>query len=385
MPRRTRAADPAQLTRFFDEPYGDVYDARTASRNSRGGSSYDPTMSWDGLSVDPRPFSRLDNRSQMTVGPRPNGVSGEQTIELSSVPVGGVFGNPARVAAPRAETLEQTSLSEALARSAAAEENIAPAGPCLSVTMRDAAPAEEGVGKRVVVMNDERFMNMGMRPPTLREVAIPAVVYRAGEHTDAILLHPHERRQIMELERDTTKARLLQRHGRNQRMRADYLLQKAHPSGVVAVDSAANPKTVTYRATAQRLKTKKDRKALHYSRRLENLSSILQPARRHGYNPYVHTAAPVQEKLFQTKGGPHPQEDNGARLFNRKGFTVDVPRQQYLRDHDLLGKNYNIVTHTVVETMPSTMAEVRDRRMAHPSQSRLERGRNLQGSLYEEY
>ena len=49
---------------------------------------YDPSMSWDGLSVDPRPFSRLDAKPQtQNAALRPSGLAGTRVIELEDNPV----------------------------------------------------------------------------------------------------------------------------------------------------------------------------------------------------------------------------------------------------------------------------------------------------------
>ena len=57
-------------------------------------------------------------------------------------------------------------------------------------------------------------------------------------------------------------------------------------------------------------------------------------------------------------------------------------RTQLIRDNDLSGKDYNIVTHAVITEYPSmTMLRNHDKRLDHPSQASLEGSRNLQGAL----
>ena len=67
---KTKAMNPALLDKFLDS-YQPQYGSGSVGLSSagsralsagRGQSLYDPARSWDGLSVDPRPFSRLDTK-----------------------------------------------------------------------------------------------------------------------------------------------------------------------------------------------------------------------------------------------------------------------------------------------------------------------------------
>eukprot|EP00968_Pinguiococcus_pyrenoidosus_P020162 scaffold2314_cov267-Pinguiococcus_pyrenoidosus.AAC.8 len=377
MPRRV-AVDPVQLVKFFDQPYGAPGTA-TLSRAPRSRLTYDPSLSWDGLSMDPRPFSRLNAKKMVSSGPRPQGVANGQTIELEDVPKGGIFGSPVRKGPARAKTLEEMSLDFALEQSQGSSDAIDSAAPCLSVSLsRKRKPKRE---QRVVVMEEERFSNMKMWPPKMQEVVAPDVLFRAGEQTDT-LLHPKDRRKIMELERDASKAWQLKKATIKQNLRSDFLLKRQHPVGTVDLGASENPETEIYREQGERLRRRQERRARSAALREAKLSKLLQPSKRYGFDFLSHDAPKVSEKLFQTKGGVRPMLDHDARLFMREEFHWNEKRQQFLRDQDLLGKNYNIVQHTVIETMPSTCPERIDKCLAHPSQASLERGRNLQGSLY---
>ena len=56
-------------------------------------------------------------------------------------------------------------------------------------------------------------------------------------------------------------------------------------------------------------------------------------------------------------------------------------RAQKLRNEDLGGKQYNIVTHSVVRSAPPTVDERPTSKFTHMSQQSCERGRNTQGMI----
>ena len=56
-------------------------------------------------------------------------------------------------------------------------------------------------------------------------------------------------------------------------------------------------------------------------------------------------------------------------------------RTQHLREQDLNGKTYNIITHSKIEFWPPKSPERRDRRLSHPSQTSLRGPRNMQGAM----
>ena len=339
MPRRNRAADPAALARFFDGPRG------TAAARS--------------APARPRRSSRSLPEAIVATGRRPCGVSGARTIELRGVAPGGILGNAATETAAPGPSLEESTLASALCASGASAVRIARAGRCLARTV--APDGCGGAASTVVVMEDDRYENMGVRPPVLREVPLPEVVRDAGEQADRRLLHPRERRLLMELERDARKARGLAQRARRRRVRSDYLLQKAHPSGVVAVDSAANPATVAYRAQRDALAREAQRSARAAAARRERLAQLLQPARRHGYDPLRHApgAARGRERLFPRRGGARPAVDTHGRLFGGRG-AAPRPERRHRRNRDPLGRAYDILTGAPAGTVPSASAARED-------------------------
>jgi hypothetical protein len=113
---KTRAMNPALLDKFLDAPAHASGSVGLSSAGSRCLSArpmtYDPTTSWDGLSVDPRPFSRLDTKPLPGCGKYATsaGMAGNRVVELGPSPEGGAlcFGRPAshEASIPLTETQE---------------------------------------------------------------------------------------------------------------------------------------------------------------------------------------------------------------------------------------------------------------------------------------
>ena len=87
-----RGMNPDRLTKFLDNPALTAMES-FAGNSTRGGSVkphtvYDPSLSWDGLSVNPEPFAKLDMNPKVT-GFGGIGLAGSQVVEMdSSLPAG---------------------------------------------------------------------------------------------------------------------------------------------------------------------------------------------------------------------------------------------------------------------------------------------------------
>ena len=85
---RTVAMNPSRLTRFMDGAAGSAQSSFLGRAQTASSPMYDPSMSWDGLSVDPRPFSRLDAKPQtQNAALRPTGLAGTRVLEREDNPV----------------------------------------------------------------------------------------------------------------------------------------------------------------------------------------------------------------------------------------------------------------------------------------------------------
>ena len=103
---------------------------------------------------------------------------------------------------------------------------------------------------------------------------------------------------------------------------------------------------------------------------------------RHGYDPFVHDPTARNDIYFMQQRACHqPYADTSERIFQKSDAVANPRRRQQLRDQDLAGKNYDVITHAQVTLYPSTTAVRVNKTLAHPSQQSSERGRNVQGSL----
>jgi hypothetical protein len=111
---------------------------------------------------------------------------------------------------------------------------------------------------------------------------------------------------------------------------------------------------------------------------------------RLGFNPLEHSESRdalshaksgVLRRPYQSKRHMAPHLDTYDRVFGKDPYFINPDRTQHIYDQDMAGKHYNIVSHTEPELWrPKFIAQERvDKKLAHPSQQSLERGRNLQG------
>ncbi|GMH65566.1 hypothetical protein TrRE_jg9136, partial [Triparma retinervis] len=364
--KKTMAMNPARLTRFLDS-YSPSLHPSAGGRTSpvlmdRPPSIYDPSISWDGLSVDPRPFSRFDARPTR-VDPKLTsavGLAGNRVVELDCVNDGSVFGISTSGDKVRRipETHEQLD------------------------TVNRARP---DLGYDEVVLEEPSFSNFHLNIPTTKPARTPIGLIKGGPNADRCLLTPDERREIMEFEHKRIAAHKLIGKADGARNRLKSLMMTRHTNGVQGVDSVQNLDSRVYGELGRTIKTKVDNKALHQTRRMENLRRINTASERMGYNPFHHNTEvlPASEtKVFQSKNRASRVElDTHSRLFIDKGIPINGQRTQKLRDETLAGKDWNITTGTKITTLPSKVPFRNNKMQAHPSQATMQRGRNMQGFL----
>ena len=193
---------------------------------------------------------------------------------------------------------------------------------------------------------------------------------------------PAERRAALEFEVKRQRAAKTIRSAEMQSRRLTQYMRSHHPHGVLGVDSTANASSAVYGASAVSMKDFSDHRASHAERRRENQSKILVATKRLGYDPFVHDPTPRADIYFMQQRASHPSYvDTNARIFQKREHFANPQRRQQLRDQDIAGKDYDVITHTKVHLYPSTKDERVNKILAHPSQQSSERGRNVQGSL----
>ena len=152
--------------------------------------------------------------------------------------------------------------------------------------------------------------------------------------------------------------------------------------------STADETSELYGEKARHQKAEETRQAIVQLERASYLASRERSIKTHGniLIPDSLDDRVVIRKQFNKFGGVNAAltyDETHNRIFNRRMVKPDNPvRTQFLRDQDLSGKTYNIVSHTVISEWPSqSFNRLHDKRLDHPSQTALEEPRNLQGSL----
>ena len=91
---------------------------------------------------------------------------------------------------------------------------------------------------------------------------------------------------------------------------------------------------------------------------------------------------PIFQGKLRSSNKALPFKETKNRIFSefhQKDFNVH--RAEALRDQDICGKNYDIVTHKAVNCGESKIGLRENKILAHYSQTSLEGHRNLQGAV----
>mmetsp|Transcript_14190 Transcript_14190/g.32984 ORF Transcript_14190/g.32984 Transcript_14190/m.32984 type:complete len:407 (+) Transcript_14190:134-1354(+) len=378
--RRT-AMNPDRLTAFMDSSTKNMWSGQTfSSKSIKPQTIYDPSLSWDGLSVNPKPFSRLDQTPEINACTltAPIGMAGARVVELSDGLPDGLFegvtkGGEGIQVVPR--TLIQNDVNFNHPEAPAAKMALDPQGDVM------------------VMESGEGFMNMRSMPPRVTTVPQPPIVGSALDTSTGqlrrYLLTPKERSDLLKHEQKTQKANALQKTAELQQRRLVQIMRHRHREGAVGVDgvnSAAESGSL-YEDRAAVKNAAESRRMRKAGDRRSKLATVAFAQNRYGHNPFHHNEeflGPQETKFMQTKGGSgRPGLNTQSRLFGAQQHVERAERTQHLRDEDLSGKNYNLTGHHNVQYAPSVVPQRVSEKsyMKHPSQQLLERGRNMQGSM----
>lgn len=341
--------------------------ARTADDKS-----YDISYSWDARSDNPKEFSKMEATDIPVQFSKPVTLSGSQIVELE--PQSGQFLNPSipnREQAKIPLTAEQHDLD-------------------MSHDLRGTIPICQSAfaqGKTVTIEKRPVFNNMDLQPPTFQLESKPDYMIRAGPNADEVLLNPYQRRQIIEFQKREKEANAFIRKASNGRGATKKIVGgPLFKRGVLMVDAAENPDSEMYGERARKEIAAKEYKAQIHLERRSQLATKTSSIATNGnlinpdsVAPRVKTNAP-----YQTKGGKFHDfsfEETHNRLFCRQERAGGATRTQKIRDCEMAGKQYNIVTLTTVEHWPSrSFDRLQNKTLQHPSQVSMESSRNMQGS-----
>ncbi len=335
--------------------------------------SYDISYSWDARSDNPVSFSRMQATDVPVQPAKPICLSGAQIVPLE--PQSGQFLNPTIPPTQRAQIPLNTTQCDVGMQ------------PDLSgnIPLKNQALTE---GKTVCIQKRETFANMGMRGPEFALETRPEYMDRAGSQADSCLLNPAMRRGILEFEKRENEAKMIFNEANSGREKLKKQLHgPAFRRGVLMVDSSANPNSEIYGEKARKEQALKDYRAQIHLERRSQLATKWSSIATNGNITVPDSVAPrvKTEAFYQSKGGKAHAfsfEETHNRLFCRQERAGGANRTQRIRDAELSGKQYNIVTLTAIEHWPSRSFDRQSNKiLMHPSQESMEAPRNLQGTL----
>jgi hypothetical protein len=243
--------------------------------------------------------------------------------------------------------------------------------------------------KKVVELAPLAFENMQLRAPKFVPIEEPSYYKDCGPQLDQKLLTPFQRREILEFEKKKYAADAYIRQAISDRSKLkDKLIGPEYKRGVIGYDNATNPESEIYGAKAKAYIDKVEEQNKIQANRTKYIAQKTSSMEYSGniLNPDLMSDNVKTQKYYQNKGGSihaFTFEETYYRVLesNKEVVKHNPSRTQYLRNQDLNGKNYNIVSHVPIESWPSNSSERVNHRMMHPSQTSLHGVRNMQGSL----
>jgi hypothetical protein len=371
MPKSGRST-AERFTKCFDKDW--TLNRSTLRGRLSDDRSYDASHSWDALSGAPAAFSRLQETALPVQETRPITLINNRVLSLENETDGLKILNGFQ---------PDSQLNEIPRTQAQVDVGMARDLSC-KIPLKDQAVAD---GKAVLVESNQRFFNYHMEGPQLTVVAAPEVLSRAGPQCDKIIMTPAQRREVQEFEKKKKFAdNFISEAGKARGKTLKLVNGMDFKRGIVGVDSALNETSEIYGQRAQEYNNEVARKVVGHAKRREHLGHLTSTQSAVGNilvpRSVKETRAFVKE--YQGKGMTHTSlgfDGTYNRLFPAVVSKRNHRRVQELRDQDINGKEYNLVTHARIVNFPPSTSERVDKRMSHPSQESLLSSRNLQGAL----
>ena len=372
-----RSINPSKAVNKFTDLFDGDWKrtkSRIRSRDARN-MTYDPSYSWDAREDDPRSFSKLDATSVIVQPSRPITLSHTQVIPLE--PISGQFLNvdphhklKGLHKIPLAPEQKDLDMNQDLHGHIPVVHEAKVKGHIVSVKTRPV------------------FRNNHLQAPTFQTESKPDYMIAAGPQNDKILLNPAQRREIIEIEKREKEAHAMIKEASMKRSKTKKIVTgPLFKRGVIQLDSAENTGSDIYGERALKEEHEKHyRSQIHLERRSQ-LGNLRSSIATNGdiTKPDTIAARVKVNPDYQSKGGDFHGlsfEETHNRLFCRQERAGGAYRTQRIRDAELSGKQYNIVTMTTIEHWPSRHFErLENKNLAHESQVSLHGSRNLQGSI----
>jgi len=335
--------------------------------------AYHPAHSWEARSDNPQEFSKLQFQELPVQPSRPVTLIGAQVVLLDKSPDMRVFNYGVPVPASANKTLPLTMRQQDIGMTSGIVD--------AKIPMQEEALA---AGSRVLIPRDCAFNTYKVRPPEFKLQKMPSCYERAGINGDQVLLNPAQRKAIMVFDAESQRGSKYVKDAMYQRLKLrEAVTGPIYHRGVLIYDMCDNLDSEIYRDKAEGIHYEVDRKQRGGDARAAKLVENSVHLNK-DFGELVSSSA-KQESLFEQKGGVHATlslQETQNRLFERSvAYIVDPGRLQALRNQSTKGRNYNILTHTTIEHVPSTGQEQVYKHMAHPSQNSHNSSRNHQGSL----
>jgi hypothetical protein len=361
-----------KFSSLFDQ---DWKGAKSTIRNrTEALRTYDVMYSWDAMSDDPQPNSRLKQTLVPEQTCRPIVLSGKAVVGLEQT----VGFDAINVKMPTDKAKGMIPLTQEQA-DLGMRPDLSGHIPLIDEKAHYLVP---------MVETNKAFRNYYVNSPDVVVMERPAYMVAAGPQCDERLLNPKQRRSILEFEKKEKEAKVLIQSAKGARDKVKKQLSGVQfHRGVLMVDNNANLDSEVYGQKARENLAENEYKDQIRLERKSRLASKQSAMTLNG-NLLVPESVAPRVKLnpaYQAKGGDYHAlsfDETHNRLFCRMQAMNNDVRTQRLRDLDLNGKEYSITQHTAIEHWPSRHVDrIVDKNMDHPSQSSLEGSRNLQGTL----
>lgn len=370
--KKVTAAD--KLKMHFDEDWR--ANRSTLKQTIENRATYNPTTSWEGRSDNPIPNSRMDQAVEVAMQTtRPCTLLGKAVILLEN-PEGMTVYNVKGTEKTKSHiplTLEQRELDMV-------ENNLSATVPLVELAKKE--------NKVILMENKGEYRNFQVHGPTFKLETPPDFLPPPGSEYNDKRLNPTQQKIAQDFNRKKALADRYVHEAMAHRLKTKEIMGgPLYHRGVLMVDSSDNKNSEIYgdKATQHELRRIQSSEALLRKRDfLASKSSAIATA-GNILRPETLSSVVKEEPLWQGKSravhGGLDFNNTHDHLFVRNDKPVNPARTQYLRDQDLSGKNYNLISHTKIETLPSKIPYVENKTLAHPSQQSLHGTRNLQGAL----
>ena len=195
----------------------------------------------------------------------------------------------------------------------------------------------------IYVVVPEKYTIAGVVPPTNKKLKIPKV-------ENEYLMSPQQRRELAQFELKKQEAVKLQRKAKGDKDRMIDLMRTQYPNGVIGMDQV-EPKygeriSNVYADKVDASKRSYARAVAAQEERKKNIVANSDSLQRRGYS-FIHQTgdAPIQKSIAGRRGkGVQPSNDTHSRLFAREEYKHNPVRAEALRQQDMRGRQYDILT-----------------------------------------